>query len=168
MGFGTLVGGTWVYYFVLPVDFIIPGFAEIITLAAVIVAAAVYAVAAGKKAKKIESISEEINTGLSKTVSHKKKEIIDNIMKGDMNAVPPAQGISYIRLFYQTLFEGIVERQRTDLDKTYHEKMQDLKKSSADRMRIAGKANRWRTEQIRPIREKLSDMLDEIDDIWGE
>lgn len=35
-------------------------------------------------------------------------------------------------------------------------------------MRIAGKANRWRTEQIRPIREKLSDMLDEIDDIWGE
>lgn len=89
-------------------------------------------------------------------------------MKGDMNAVPPAQGISYIRLFYQTLFEGIVERQRTDLDKTYQEKMQDLKKSSADRMRIAGKANRWRTEQIGPIREKLSDMLDEIDDIWGE
>lgn len=52
MGFGTLVGGTWVYYFVLPVDFIIPGFAEIITLAAVIVAAAVYAVAAGKKGEK--------------------------------------------------------------------------------------------------------------------
>lgn len=46
--------------------------------------------------------------------------------------------------------------------------MEDLKKSSADRMRIAGKANRWRTEQIGPIREKLSDMLDEIDDIWGE
>lgn len=168
MGFGTLVGGTWVYYFVLPVDFIIPGFAEIITLAAVIVAAAVYAVAAGKKAKKVESISEEISTGLSKTVSHKKKEIIDNIMKGDMNAVPPAPGISYIRLFYQSLFDGIVERQRADLDKTYQAKMEDLKKSSADRMRIAGKANRWRTEQIGPIREKLSDILDEIDDIWGE
>lgn len=167
IGFGTLVGGTWIYYFVLPVDFIIPGFAEIITLAAVIVAAAVYAVAAGQKAKKIGSISEEIKAGLSKIVSSKKKEITDNIIKGDMAALPPAPGVSYIRLFYKSLFEGIVEQQRTQLDRVYQEKMLDLQKSSAERERIADKANQWRTERIEPIRKKLSDMLDEISDIWG-
>lgn len=168
VGFGTLVGGTWIYYFVLPIDFIIPGFAEIITLAAVIVAAAVYAVAAGKKAKKVESISEEIKAGLSKTVSSKKSEIIDNIIKGDMKAKPPAPGVSSIRLFYTSLFEGIVEQQRAELDKVYQEKLKDLEKSSAERARIADKAKRWRTEQIEPIRKKLSDMLDEINNIWGD
>lgn len=167
MGFGTLVGGTWIYYFVLPVDFIIPGFAEIITLASVIVAAAVYAVAAGKKAKKIESISEEIKAGLSKALSSKKSEIIDNIIKGDTNAEPPAPGVSCIRLFYTAFFDGIVEQQRTELENVYKEKMEDLKKSSAERARIAGKANKWRTERIQPIREKMVDMLNEINSIWG-
>jgi len=167
LGFGTLVGGTWIYYFVLPVDFIIPGFAEIITLAAVIVAAAVYAIAAGKKAKKIESIAEEIKAGLSKTVSSKKSQIIDNIIKGNMNANPPAPGVSYIRLFYTLLFEGIVEQQRAELDAVYNEKLEDLKKSSTERARIAGKANKWRTERIKPIRKQLSNMLDEIKNIWG-
>ena len=167
IGFGTLVGGTWVYYFVLPVDFIIPGFAEIIMLASVLVATLVYKIAAGKKEKKIESIKEEISTGLSKTVTTKKREIIKNIINGDMLVKPPLPGVSYIRQFYTVLFEGIVERQRRELDDIYKEKLKEFEKTSEERERIAKKANKWRTDRIEPIRQKLSNMLNEIASIWG-
>lgn len=167
IGFGTLVGGTWIYYFVLPADFIIPGFAEVITLASVIVAALVYAIAAGKKAKKIESIEEEIIAGLTKTVSIQKKRIIENTINGDMNNKPPIPGVSCIRLFYVTLFEGIVEKQRKELDDAYKEKLKVFEKSSEEKERIAEKAKKWRTERVEPIRKKLSEMLNQIDSIWG-
>ncbi len=167
IGFGTLVGGTWIYYFVLPMDFIIPGFAELITLASVIVTAVVYKIASKKKDEKIEAIAEEIKAGLAKTVSSKKKEIITNIIQGNMNTNPPTPGVSCIRLFYESLFTGIIEKQREELDRVYKEKMEEMKKTSEEREKIAQKANKWRTEHIKPIRAKLKSMLDEINNIWG-
>lgn len=164
---GTVVCGTWIYFFILPADFVIPGFAEIITVVSVALATLVYAISHKKRELKIEFLKEEIKSGLSKTVASEKKKIVERIMKGDRNADPPALGVSYIRLFYVTLFEAIIEQQRLDLDNVYNEKLNDLRKSSEDRDRIARKANNWRTKRIEPIRRKLAGMLDDIGRIWG-
>lgn len=164
---GTYVGLAWIYVYILPLDFIIPGFAEILMVVSAIVATVVYAIAAGKKQEKIKQIEKDITSKMRSQIIEEQFNIKNNIINGDMTKKPPEPGVSVYREFYVSLFKGIVEQQRLDLENVYQERQNVLNKTVEERNKIAEKARIWRTERIEPLRKKMNVMLAEINKIWS-
>lgn len=166
-GMGTFVGLSFIYLYILPLDFVIPFAAEIVTILSGTVAAIVYAVSESQKEKKIQQIQLQIAKDLRNGLVADKPKIFKNILDGDPNANPPAQGIGFIRSFYVELFKGAVKQQRQTLEENYQQALNDLALSQAARDALAEKAHNWRTQRIEPLRIRLDDVLSQIRSIWG-
>jgi len=164
---GTFVGLSFIYLYILPLDFVIPFAAEIVTLLSGAVAAVVYAVSENQKEKKIQQIQLQIAKDLRNGLVADKPRILKSILEGDPNANPPAQGISFIRSFYVELFKASVKQQRQKLEDNYQQALNDLAMSQAARDALAEKAHNWRTQRIEPLRIRLDDVLAQIRSIWG-
>ena len=164
---GAFVGLAFVYMFILPLDFVIPFAAEIVTILSGAVAAVVYAVSENQKEKKIQQIQLQIAKDLRNGLVADKTKILKNILEGDPNANPPTHGISFIRSFYVELFKAAVKQQRQTLEKNYKQALNDLAMSQAARDALAEKAHNWRTQRIEPLRVRLDDVLAQIRSIWG-
>uniref|UniRef100_UPI004056424D hypothetical protein n=1 Tax=Agathobacter sp. TaxID=2021311 RepID=UPI004056424D len=163
---GTYIGIAWIYIYILPMDFFIPGFAEILMMVSAFVAALVYAVSAGQKQKKMEQIERDIVSKMRSRIVEEQFTIKSNIIEGDMDKNPPEPGVSVYREFYVSLFKGIVEQQRLELEAIYEDRLEILSKTVDQRNKIAEKAHIWRTERIEPLRKKMDVMLSEINEIW--
>lgn len=166
-GMGTFVGLSFIYLYILPLDFVIPFAAEIVTLLSGAVAAIVYAVSESQKEKKIQQIQLQIAKDLRSGLVADKPRILKSILEGDPNANPPAQGISFIRSFYVELFKASVKQQRQTLEDNYRQALEDMALSQAARDSLAEKAHNWRTQRIEPLRIRLDDVLAQIRSIWG-
>lgn len=166
-GMGTFVGLSFIYLYILPLDFVIPFAAEIVTLLSGAVAAVVYAVSESQKEKKIQQIQLQIAKDLRNGLVADKPRILKSILEGDPNANPPAQGISFIRSFYVELFKASVKQQRQTLEDNYRQALEDMAMSQAARDSLAEKARSWRTQRIEPLRVRLDDVLAQIRSIWG-
>lgn len=166
-GMGTFVGLSFIYLYILPLDFVIPFAAEIVTVLSGAVAAIVYAVSENQKEKKIQQIQLQIGKDLRNGLVADKPRILKSILDGDPNANPPAYGISFIRSFYVDLFKGAVKQQRQTLEENYKQALNDMAMSQAARDALAEKAHNWRTQRIEPLRIRLDDVLAQIRSIWG-
>lgn len=166
-GMGTFVGLSFIYLYILPLDFVIPFAAEIVTILSGTVAAIVYAVSESQKEKKIQQIQLQIAKDLRNGLVADKPKILKNILDGDPNANSPTHGIGFIRSFYVELFRGAVKQQRQTLEENYQQALNDLALSQAARDALAEKAHNWRTQRIEPLRIRLDDVLAQIRSIWG-
>lgn len=166
-GMGTFVGLSFIYLYILPLDFVIPFAAEIVTILSGAVAAIVYAVSESQKEKKIQQIQLQIAKDLRSGLVADKSRILKSILEGDPNANSPAYGISFIRSFYVNLFKSAVKQQRQTLENNYHQALEDMAMSQAARDALAEKAHNWRTQRIEPLRIRLDDVLAQIRSIWG-
>ena len=171
-GMGAAVGLTYLYYFVLPLDFIIPGFAELLLIVSAAVAAIVYAVRKKKKEKHISKLADDISKELYANFQKKKHDIVRMIATGvdeygnHLNK-DDEPGISSIRLFYVSLFKSILEMQRNDLSTNEQNELALLKMSDKQRKEVVEKAKTWRVKKIEPLRKELDRTLEEINQIWS-
>ncbi len=166
-GFAVFVGMGWVYFVLLPADFIIPGFAEIVIFVASAVAGLVYTLSRTMRDKRIKRLSDEIATGLRASITKNKRQIIAKLIEGKMDTTPPQPGISVIRNFYITVFNIMLNSQKDALKAEYEKRLSILRMSTDLREKIAEKAKDWRENHIAPLREKLGKILDKITAIWG-
>lgn len=167
VGVGAFVGGAYIYLFVLPLDFIIPGFGDLMLLASVGIAALIYRFSSSQREKRIEVIRQKIKENLRNALSEKMDEIERNIIEGDNNTCPPSPGVSVFRKFYVKAFNTILSEQEKELKDAYEERRKALEKTEEERKMLAEKAKNWREKKIRPIREKLDEILAKINQIWG-
>ena len=115
-----------------------------------------------------ESIAKELYSHM-----HQNKDaIIQSIVTGENEdgeklGKDDEPGISTIRLFYVSLFKSVLEAQKKELADQERQELELLKLSSEQRRKIAAKAKVWRVEKIEPLRQKLDDILEEVNDIWS-
>lgn len=171
-GMGTAVGLTYLYIYILPFDFIIPGFAELLVLISAAVAAIVFAVSRGRRRKQIDKLADKISSDLYSNLQRRRSEIIKTIATGvDENGRRVSHnnepGVSSIRLFYISLFNSILEKQRLDLKANEENERKLLQMSDAQRRKIVNKAKDWRVTKIEPLRKELDSALEEISKIWS-
>lgn len=76
-------------------------------------------------------------------------------------------GMKSVREFYAGLFKGKIELQRKALEEAYKRKLAELALSAERRAAIKAKAEEWRTKHITPLRESLTAVEREIEDVWG-
>lgn len=162
-GVGTTVGLSTIYYFLLPVDFIIPGFGTVVTIAAVAVMTLVTLISHDAKDKQIQRIRNELEKSIRSQITEKKSEIRKNVINGTKDK----PGLRIVREFYESAFSMAIGHQLNDLEQKYEQKKQLLALDAAERERIAALAKTWREDKIVPLREEVKGIIDEINSIWN-
>ena len=160
---GAYLGGAYIYMNILPATFVIPGIGQILAVGAVLVGI-ITTLIFDNSDESIKKIRDGIEGELSRNLNSNSTSIQSNIIKGDP---PKAQGIGIIRQFYVDSFKKKIADQKAVLDKKYNNALDYLNRSKEERERISAKAFDWRTEKIVPLREKATEIEQEIIEIFG-
>ena len=163
-GYGAMVGLTAIYLFVLPVDFVIPGAAEIIAIVGIIVGALVNYFASQKTkdnrlAKQAAKLQSEIKNQLLQDKPKLTKQLIDG--KGSQG------GVRMFRLFYEAAFKDALDKAMNSLQVDSERALDQARKSDEERKKIGQTAREIREKLINPTTASASELRSEIEEICG-
>ena len=91
-GAATYIAGSWIYVYMLPVDFIIPGFGTIMAAIAGVVAGLIYFFNQNRRQEHIKELENKIASSLRDEIRKRKRTIINNIIDGHMESDTPSAG----------------------------------------------------------------------------
>ena len=182
---GTYMGGAWIYIYLLPSSFIIPGIGPILLGLSILVALFVKDLGNNNRAEQIDAIRQDIIKDMRNKLIDERDAIENKIIQGSVseqeildptssyNSLPPdvkkqlSAGLKIVRLFYMMFFKGTIEQQKVKLEAKYNQALAELELSQEERDRIKSKAIECRTEKIAPLRENLAKVEHEITKIFG-
>ena len=162
-GAGVQAGLYIIYMYLLPIDFIIPGFGTIMTIAALAVMALVTLISNDAKERQILKIQEELEKSICAEISKRRSEIRKNVIEGTLKE----PGLRFVREFYTSAFAMTIQHQREELEKKFSQVKAMLALHAVERARIAALAKEWREEKIIPLREEIDRIIDEINKTWN-
>lgn len=163
-GYGTMVGLAAIYLYVLPMDFVIPGAAEIIAIVGIIVGALVNHFASEKTkdnrlAKQAAKLESEIKDQLLKDKPKLTKQLIEG---KDSHS-----GVRMFRLFYEAAFKDALDKAMNSLKKDSERALEQARKSDEERKKIGQTAREIREKLINPTTASAAELRGEIEEICG-
>lgn len=164
-GYGAMVGLTYVYLFVLPLDFIVPGAAEIIAVAGVVIGALVsWLSSSARKSKKLQEKKDALRLGLLNKFTDLtfKKSQIQRLQSGDEDN--PIAGLKIYRLFYENVFKDILDQTRKNLDRRAKEALAAASEGQSERQEIAEEAKEIRETIVRPLQDAMGQLEQRIEE----
>lgn len=163
-GYGTMVGLAAIYLYVLPVDFVIPGAAELIAIVGIIVGALVNHFASqitkdNRLAKQAAKLEIEIKNQLLKDKPKLTKQLIEG---KDSHS-----GVRMFRLFYEAAFKDALDKAMGSLREDSERALKQARKSDEERRKIGQTAREIRETLINPTTASAAELRGEIEEICG-
>ena len=136
------------------IDLLVPGIGIILT--AIVVAIIGFFAVWKPREERIKNISKKITEGLDKGFKANRDDISDKLQ----------EKLSIIRKSYL----GAMNQSFENMNKQLNQRIDDAKaifaSSQAEIKRIAGEANKFRTQEIEPLQEKMEQFQSSVEGIW--
>ena len=162
-GYAVAVGLTYIYLYVLPLDFVIPFAAEIIA-AVFLVVSSIFAIFASsnRKQKDLEKLRLDLQHELEKAFrdTTTRDATISKLAAGDSQK--NSTGTQIYRKFYTEAFDSAVAQGEQILLEKLKKAEEDAKSGEEERAKIATEARQIKDEIIAPIQERLKCLEEEV------
>jgi hypothetical protein len=163
MAFGSFIALGYVYVFLMPLDFIIPGAGIILSALAMGLVKGFQAIT-GQKEKRISALADNIEDHLLKEMSKSSQEIKQNLINGK-GSTP---GLNFIRKYYSLAYDAQLQEMHNKLTDDKNNSLRLYELSSKEREKVAREAKEFREEKINPLQEKVIEFKEEVVKLWPE